>query len=149
MHSGRKRSPGIRQTQIHPLDCQTVKSSLQRTSFHCSRIQWWQALHHSSRRLALHMVILGMWNPFHEAPNEQFLCWRCFQMQFWNSVVRVTTEDRWFFTELFSKVILLPMFVYGDCMALCSILYTCQQRVAEIAESTNLKGCSHTFVYIA
>ena len=32
-------------------------------------------------------------------------------------------------TELFSKAILLPMFVYGDCMAVCSILYTRQQRV--------------------
>ena len=34
-------------------------------------------------------------------------------------------------TELFSKAILLPMFVYGDCMAVCSILYS-WQRVAEI-----------------
>jgi hypothetical protein len=31
--------------------------------------------------------------------------------------------------ELFSKAILLPMFVYGDGMAVCWILYTCQQRV--------------------
>ena len=30
-------------------------------------------------------------------------------------------------TESFSKAILLPMFVYGNCMAVCSILYTCQQ----------------------
>ena len=32
-------------------------------------------------------------------------------------------------TELFSKAILLLMFVYGDCMAVCSILYTYQQQV--------------------
>ena len=32
-------------------------------------------------------------------------------------------------TDLFSKAILLPVFVYGDCMAVCSILYTCQQLV--------------------
>ena len=32
-------------------------------------------------------------------------------------------------TDLFSKAILLPMFVYGDCMAVCSILSTCQQWV--------------------
>ena len=32
-------------------------------------------------------------------------------------------------TELFSRAIQLPMFVYGDCMAACSILYTCQQLV--------------------
>ena len=32
-------------------------------------------------------------------------------------------------TELFSKDILLPMLVYGDCMAVCSISYTCQKGV--------------------
>ena len=32
-------------------------------------------------------------------------------------------------TELFSKAILLPMFVYGDCIAVCSILYICEQWV--------------------
>jgi hypothetical protein len=32
-------------------------------------------------------------------------------------------------TDFFSKAILLPMFVYGDCMVVCSILYTCQQQV--------------------
>ena len=31
--------------------------------------------------------------------------------------------------KFFSKANLLPMFVYGDCMAVCSISYTCQQRV--------------------
>ena len=37
-----------------------------------------------------------------------------------------------------SNVILLPIVVYGDCMAMCSILYTCQQCVwLKIAESTN------------
>jgi hypothetical protein len=35
----------------------------------------------------------------------------------------------WKGIELFSKAILLPMFVYGDCMVVCSILYTCQQKV--------------------
>ena len=40
-------------------------------------------------------------------------------------------------TELFSKVILLLMFVNGDCMAVCLILYTSAAGVAEIAESTN------------
>jgi hypothetical protein len=32
-------------------------------------------------------------------------------------------------TELFSRAILLSMFVYGDFTAVCSILYTWQQRV--------------------
>ena len=35
-------------------------SSLQRTRFHCSRVQWRQSLYHSNRRLALLMVILGL-----------------------------------------------------------------------------------------
>uniref|UniRef100_A0A674CPL3 adenylate cyclase n=1 Tax=Salmo trutta TaxID=8032 RepID=A0A674CPL3_SALTR len=45
-------SPVIRQTQIRPSDCQMVKRdlSLQRTCFHCSRVQC----------LALRMVILGL-----------------------------------------------------------------------------------------
>ena len=51
-------------------------------------------------------------------------------------------------TELFSKAILLSMFVYGDCMAVCSILYTSATDVAEMDESTNLKWCPHTFVNI-
>ena len=33
-------------------------------------------------------------------------------------------------------------------MAVCSVLYTSATGVAEIAESTNLTGCPHTFVYI-
>ena len=39
-------------------------------------------------------------------------------------------------TERFSKAILLPMFVYGDYMS-----------VDEIAKSTNLNVCPHTFEY--
>ena len=73
----------ISQTQICLSDCQMVKrnSSLQRNHFHRSSVQWRWALHHSSRCLALHMVILGLCavslhgNPFQEAPDEQFLCW--------------------------------------------------------------------------
>ena len=54
MHLGRKRSPGIRQTHIHPSDCQMVKrdSSLKRTRLHCSRVQRRWNLHHTSQRLA-------------------------------------------------------------------------------------------------
>ncbi|CAI9612571.1 unnamed protein product [Staurois parvus] len=42
MQSGKYRSPGNRQTQTHPSDCQTEKqdSSPQRTHLHCSRVQW-------------------------------------------------------------------------------------------------------------
>jgi hypothetical protein len=58
-------------------------SSLQRTCF-----QRQLALHHSSRCLALCMVILGLCaadghgNPLHKSPHEGFLCWCCFQRQF-------------------------------------------------------------------
>ena len=59
MHWGRWCSPGICQTQMRPSACQMVKcdSSLQRTNFHCSRAQWWRALHHSSRCLVLCMSL--------------------------------------------------------------------------------------------
>ncbi|CAI9538430.1 unnamed protein product [Staurois parvus] len=48
MQSGKYHSVN-RQTQIRPLDCQTEKRdwSLQRTCLHCSRAQWWRALHHA------------------------------------------------------------------------------------------------------
>ena len=42
-------------------------------------------------------------------------------------------------TELFSKAILLTMFVYGDCMAM--------EIVAEIAKSTNLYVCVYTLPF--
>jgi hypothetical protein len=32
-------------------------------------------------------------------------------------------------TDLFIKAILLSMFIYGDCTAVCLILYTCQRQV--------------------
>ncbi|CAI9574007.1 unnamed protein product, partial [Staurois parvus] len=43
--SGKYCSPGNRQTQTSPSDCQTEKSdsSLQRTYLHCSRVQWQSA----------------------------------------------------------------------------------------------------------
>ena len=36
-------------------DCQMVKrdSSLQRKRFHCSRVQWWRALHHTSQCIGI------------------------------------------------------------------------------------------------
>ncbi|CAI9623250.1 unnamed protein product [Staurois parvus] len=45
MQSGKYHSPGNCQTQTRPSDWQTEKrdSSLQRTRFHCSRVQWWPA----------------------------------------------------------------------------------------------------------
>ena len=52
-------------------------------------------------------------------------------------------------TELFSKAILLTMFVYGDFLAVCLIfIYLSTTGVTEIAKSTNLKWCPQTFVYI-
>jgi len=59
MQSGKCRSPGNRQTQTRPSDCQTENrdSSLQRTHLHCSRVQWRRALHHCIRRFALHLVM--------------------------------------------------------------------------------------------
>ena len=52
-------------------------------------------------------------------------------------------------TELFSKAILLTMFclwrLHG---CVLDFIHLSATGVAEIAKSTNLKGCSHTFVYI-
>ena len=51
-------------------------------------------------------------------------------------IIRTDLLERWqpmtvpcWKSKLFSKAILLPMFVYGDCMAVWSILHTGQQRV--------------------
>ncbi|CAI9546831.1 unnamed protein product, partial [Staurois parvus] len=43
-------------------DCQTEKRdwSFQRTCPHCSRVQWWRALHHDIRCFALHLVMEGL-----------------------------------------------------------------------------------------
>ncbi|XP_058230352.1 uncharacterized protein LOC131343021 isoform X2 [Hemibagrus wyckioides] len=62
MQSDKNRSPGNRQTQTRPSDCQMEKrdSSLQRTRLHCSRVQWRRALHHCIRRFALHLVMYGL-----------------------------------------------------------------------------------------
>lgn len=47
MQSGKHRSPGNPHTQTCPSDCQIKKHdlSLLRTHLHCSRVQWWRALH--------------------------------------------------------------------------------------------------------
>ena len=50
-------------------------------------------------------------------------------------------------TELFSKAILVLMFVYGDCMTVLDFIHLSATGVAEIAESTNLKVRPHTFVF--
>ncbi len=62
MQSDKYRSPGNHQTQTRPSDCQMEKrdSSLQRTRLHCSRVQWWRALHHGIPRFALHLVTYGL-----------------------------------------------------------------------------------------
>ena len=186
-------------------------SSLQRTCFHCTRVQWRWALHHSSQSLALCIGILGLcvaaraWKPIvMKLPMNSFcanfasrgslglgsefqtasgsnrgqtiftrcalqhpLCvlplhgWAIVDPRSFHFTITALTvnqdsssragiwqvasydSDILKVTELFSKAILLPMFVYGDCMAVYSIIYTCQQRVAEIVESTHLKGCPY------
>jgi hypothetical protein len=73
-------------------------SLLRRTSLHCSRVQWWRALHYSSQRLALHMVILGLCAA---AQPLKHISWTVFLLELlpeavWNSVVSVATQNRWF-----------------------------------------------------
>ena len=190
---------------VKPRFCKMVKhdSSLQRTHFHFSRVQWRQALHHSSRCLALCMVILGLCaagqpgKPISWSSQRAFLVMALLPKAVWNLVVSVETEDRpsshsvslcglplhgwavvaprcFHFTitaltvdrdssiraEMWRTNLLErwhPMTVprwksfYWQCLSveiawLCAQFYT--PVVAEIAESTNLKGWPHTFVYI-
>ena len=97
-------------------------SSLQGTRFHCFRVQWWWALHHSSWRLALNMVILGLcaaarpWKPILWISRQTVIVQTLLSEAVWRSVVSVATEDRWF---------------------LCATLFTTQQ-----SHSVSLCGLS-------
>jgi hypothetical protein len=76
-------------------------SSLQRTHFHCSRVQWQWALHHSSRRLALRIVIFGLcatqpWKPISWSSRQTAIVLMLIPEAVWNLVVSVATEDRQF-----------------------------------------------------
>lgn len=64
-------------------------------------------LHHSSSHLALCVVILGLCaaplghgNWFHEAPDTQFLYWRCFQRQSEPLWWVMQQKYKWFFCSL-------------------------------------------------
>jgi hypothetical protein len=111
-------------------------SSLQRMCFHCSIVHWWRALHHSSRGLALRMVILGLcaatrpWKPISWSSWWTVLVLTLLRGNL-ELIVSIAIMDRQVLrtSALFSKAILLSMFVYWDCAAVCSILYTCQQQV--------------------
>jgi hypothetical protein len=103
MNSGRWCSPGIRQTQIRPPDCQMVKrdSSLQRTRFHFSRVQWLRALHHSNWRSVLRTVYLGLCTGALQLKpiswsSRQTVIVLTFPEAVWNSLVSVTSKDRRF-----------------------------------------------------
>ena len=77
-------------------------SSLQTTRFHCYRVQWRRTLHHSSRRLALHMMILGLCAAAWPLKPISWSSWRTVIVltllpeAVWNSVMSVATEDRRF-----------------------------------------------------
>ena len=65
-------------------------------------VQWRQALHHSSRHLALRMVILGLcaaarpWKPISWSTRWTVLVLTLLPEAVWNSVVSVATKDRRF-----------------------------------------------------
>ena len=92
-------------TQICLSDCQMVKrdSSLQRTLFHCSRVQCRQGLHHSSRLLALCVVILGLcvaawpWKPILWISRQTVIVLTLLPEAVWNSVLSVATENIYIF----------------------------------------------------
>ena len=96
------RSPGNRQTQTRPSDCQMEKRdlSLQRTRLHCSRVQWRCALHHCIRRFALHLLMYGLdaaarpWKPIPWSSLRTVLelIWRPHEV--WRSVV-IDSAESW------------------------------------------------------
>jgi hypothetical protein len=68
-------------------------SSLQRMRFHCSRVQWWQALYHFSQHMVLGMVIQGLcaaarqWKPI--SWSSQWVLVRTLRPEaVWNSVLQ-------------------------------------------------------------
>ena len=123
-------------------------SSLQRTRFHCSRFQWRRVLHHYSRRLAFRFLHATRFSTqFYELvwPTRSCCCfhftitaltvdrdssswaeiWRTDLLERWHPM----TVPGWKSLRSSGRAILLSMFVYGDRMAVCLILYSCQQRV--------------------
>ncbi len=68
-------------------------SSLHRTCFHCSRVQWPCALHHSIRRLALYLVIWSLrvaaW-PWKSISRRYFM-----PVDVWNSSAMEPVESWW------------------------------------------------------
>ena len=167
-------------------------ASLQRTRFPCSRVHSWRALNHSSRRLALRMVILGLcaaarpWKPISWSSRLTVIVLTWLPEAVWNTVVSVATEDRQFlhatcFSTQRSRsvnlcglplrgwAVVAPSHFHLTITAL-TVDWGSSSRVeiwqtdllerwhpmtvphwtgvAEIVESTHLKGCPHTFVYI-
>ena len=67
--------------------------------------RWWSVIHHFRELIstasvqwpwALYLCVTARpWKPIHEAPDEQFLCWRCFQRQFGTQlwVLQQRTDD--------------------------------------------------------
>jgi hypothetical protein len=73
-----------------------------KNSFPLLRFQWQRALHHSSRCMAMSMVILGLgeaalpWKPISWSYRWTVIVLTFLHEAVWNSVVSVAKEDRWF-----------------------------------------------------
>uniref|UniRef100_A0A674ET40 Macrophage stimulating 1 n=1 Tax=Salmo trutta TaxID=8032 RepID=A0A674ET40_SALTR len=98
-------------------------SSLQRTCFHCSRVQWQRALHHSSQHLILRMVILGFCaaarplNDFQRSEGRELV------PTSWNS----------------ARVLILPGLTLEDCARRCSHTLDCRAFNYETRRSITCK----------
>uniref|UniRef100_A0A674AJW4 RNA helicase n=1 Tax=Salmo trutta TaxID=8032 RepID=A0A674AJW4_SALTR len=72
-----------------------------------------------------------------------------FEPQIMKILLDVRPDRQTMMTRSTVQAILRPMFVYGDCHGcVLDFIHLSATCVAEIAESTNLKGCSHTFGYV-
>jgi hypothetical protein len=94
-------------------------SSLQRTRLHCSRVQWRRALHHSSWRMALHMLIIRLcvaaqsWKPIPWLSQQTVILLTLLPKAVWNSVVSLATNNRWsLHTTRFSGPVLWACVAY-------------------------------------
>ena len=65
---------------------------------------------------------------WYEPTHQLFLHLFYAELTCWKGGILLTVS-RWKSLSSSVRPILLPMFVYGDCMAVCLILYTCQQWV--------------------
>ncbi len=89
------------QTHLSDRHKEQLDSSLPRTGFHCSRVQWCCGLHYSSQRLVLNLVMWGMhavalpWKPIAWSSCCTGIVLILISLEVWNS--SAMESERWLF----------------------------------------------------